>query len=534
MPTLQASHGWLANFTERYGIKSYRLNGERGSIDDEAAQAAAILLAIKLVAFCEDNIFNADETALFWKQLVRRTYERCSKQAAGTKMSKDRLTVMLCANASGTEKLPAFVVGKAAKPRALKNVDIASLGVVYKSQRKAWMNKALFHGWLLDWDAKLTRRVCLLLDNFSGHNVDGLVLANIAVEFLPANTTALLQPMDQGIINACKQTFRKRLTQHFTGQYDNALTAAVNAPNLQAAAAALSATVDVQDVAPKVNMKMALEWLAASWAAVTPETINRCFLVTGLFRRPLTVDMQALIVPAEEDDDVEASWTVDELLEDALNPNDDDDDDGDDINFSQTQAAVTMAGGASGLDQALRVLQHSACPLRCSSDLLVRLTDLRDELAAHGRVGAALAVPVPVPSVPLPQLLLPGIYDSPPPSPAAQAAPAAPATPPAALPTAAAISGNDDAAGDEPEEFAGPTSLPGSPVLVGILTASNSHSSAMETEPDIPIPTLLGALFVNATTVVDADDGSVAKRKADDATHGRSKRQRVAPVFLNL
>ena len=54
------------------------------------------------------------------------------------------------------------------------------------------------------------RKVLLLLDNFSGHElsvqlVSGLEgLDNVRIEWLPANTTSHWQPLDQGIITGFK------------------------------------------------------------------------------------------------------------------------------------------------------------------------------------------------------------------------------------------------------------------------------------------------------------------------------------------
>ncbi|KMZ74308.1 hypothetical protein ZOSMA_13167G00010, partial [Zostera marina] len=58
--------------------------------------------------------------------------ERC----AGGKKSKERVTVLIGSNASGTEKLSLFVIGKSAKPRCFKN---AKLPVKYEANKKAWM-----------------------------------------------------------------------------------------------------------------------------------------------------------------------------------------------------------------------------------------------------------------------------------------------------------------------------------------------------------------------------------------------------------
>jgi hypothetical protein len=62
----------------------------------------------------------------------------------GKKKDKERLTIALCCNGSGTHKLAPLVIGKYAKPRCFKNVNVDNLGVMYKANKKAWMTAVLF------------------------------------------------------------------------------------------------------------------------------------------------------------------------------------------------------------------------------------------------------------------------------------------------------------------------------------------------------------------------------------------------------
>nr|XP_042897556.1 tigger transposable element-derived protein 6-like [Parasteatoda tepidariorum] len=89
----------------------------------------------------------------------------------GGKKSKQRLTVLLCANSTGTDKLKPFVIGKYAKPRCFKNVK--SLPVDYKANKRAWMTEEIFNKWLLDVDKEMKRKkkkIALLVDNCTPHN----------------------------------------------------------------------------------------------------------------------------------------------------------------------------------------------------------------------------------------------------------------------------------------------------------------------------------------------------------------------------
>ncbi|KAF2349209.1 DDE superfamily endonuclease domain [Trinorchestia longiramus] len=57
------------------------------------------------------QVFNCDETGLFWKKLPKRSFITAEeKQLPGHKPMKERLTLALCANASGDCKVKPLLV----------------------------------------------------------------------------------------------------------------------------------------------------------------------------------------------------------------------------------------------------------------------------------------------------------------------------------------------------------------------------------------------------------------------------------------
>jgi hypothetical protein len=88
------------------------------------------------------NIFNADETGLFYSLLPNKTLAFKGEKCHGGKLSKERLTVLYCCNSDGSEKLQPVVIGKFAKPRCFKHVH--SLPCRYCNSKKAWITVDLF------------------------------------------------------------------------------------------------------------------------------------------------------------------------------------------------------------------------------------------------------------------------------------------------------------------------------------------------------------------------------------------------------
>ncbi len=94
----------------------------------------------------------------------------------GKKTQKDRLTLMVCSNATGTSKVPLCVIGKSKNPRCFKNKNLNGLNVRYLSQRNAWMDRETFQIWLetIFYPHVLKvhgpdKKILLILDNAPGH-----------------------------------------------------------------------------------------------------------------------------------------------------------------------------------------------------------------------------------------------------------------------------------------------------------------------------------------------------------------------------
>lgn len=86
------------------------------------------------------NVFNADETGLFFKCLPDRILTFKNEKCHGGKLSKERVTLLFAVNMDGSEKLRLLFIGKSAKPRCFKNVK--SLPVTYRNNKKSWMTTA--------------------------------------------------------------------------------------------------------------------------------------------------------------------------------------------------------------------------------------------------------------------------------------------------------------------------------------------------------------------------------------------------------
>nr|XP_050046565.1 tigger transposable element-derived protein 4-like [Dermacentor andersoni] len=150
------SEGWLTIFKDRNGIVCRAVSGEAAAADTTAcADWRATRLPEILEEYDAKNIDNVDETALFSKLLPSKSLSFKGEKCTGGKLSKDRLTVLIGANMTGSEKLKPLVIEKSKHPRCFKNV--ATSPVSCQANGKAWMTQSIFRKWIYREDARFSR-----------------------------------------------------------------------------------------------------------------------------------------------------------------------------------------------------------------------------------------------------------------------------------------------------------------------------------------------------------------------------------------
>lgn len=138
----RASDGWLHKFRSRHNITFKAISGEAASVNPDDVKSFFEKIPSLLRGYRTHDIYNADETGLFFRALPNKTLALKSEKCRGGKMSKERLTLLHCVSMAG-DKEPLLVIGKAARPRAFKKLTNNSLPVNWKSNKKAWMTSKI-------------------------------------------------------------------------------------------------------------------------------------------------------------------------------------------------------------------------------------------------------------------------------------------------------------------------------------------------------------------------------------------------------
>lgn len=208
-----------------------------------------------------------------------------TQQRSGIKKEKGRITIHHACNATGSHKLPMWIIAKYRRPRcfaAAKLKSVEALGIKWRANKKAWMVTEIMVEWLQWFDNLMAgRKVILLLDNFSAHEYAvaelealpyGSGLMNTEICWLPPNTTSRLQPLDQGIITSFKARYRKYWIAFMLEQHDIGV-----------------------DPLQSINVLKTVQWCIRAWDEVTAKTITNCWSYSkiNLTPSPILVEDEA-------------------------------------------------------------------------------------------------------------------------------------------------------------------------------------------------------------------------------------------------
>ena len=118
---------------------------ESAAPHDELGTWKETVLVPTLARYPPNDIYNGDETALFYKSLPHRTYFDGDKPEGSAK-HKDRLTLLIITNMDGSDQRKLSVIGKSKTPHCLqKKYKMQVMSVDWYASKNAWMTSEIHH-----------------------------------------------------------------------------------------------------------------------------------------------------------------------------------------------------------------------------------------------------------------------------------------------------------------------------------------------------------------------------------------------------
>jgi len=271
-----ASNGYLQRWARRHGLVNVALHGCGASSNIPEAAARMKQIRRQLAAVDPDLMYNVDETGLLFRCLPSRSYvpadDRRTARGSKAMRSKDRVTLTLCCNATGTHKLPVAVIRKAMRTLCF-NGKGNGCPLPYCSQASAWTDGDTSKRWfdeviIESLHARTASHVYLVLDNLGCHFQ--VSHAQVTVIELPSNTTAVYQPLYAGIIAALKRRFKTRLLERVVASLEKWVESARPAPRVPRGGGL--------GVGGQAHLLDAVQIIRTEWDKISTEQLANCWL----------------------------------------------------------------------------------------------------------------------------------------------------------------------------------------------------------------------------------------------------------------
>ncbi|CCH61905.1 hypothetical protein TBLA_0F03680 [Henningerozyma blattae CBS 6284] len=295
------SHRWINTFLSKMGINPNNLDNELPKTPKIWTFEDRYILKEFFAKVPQQDLFTLDETFLAYN--LPLDYAQYETNCIQRKI--EVLTVMLCCNLDGSEKLPPLVIGKYNNYKSFKNFfrknnntsnnnntnnkngneklcsstnlnsnstsqNNALLGeqlaskfnIKYQSNRKAWLTSSIFHDWLVRWDKRLVadnRKIWIVLDDSCSHRIVNLSLKNIRMVYTSSNSKFL--PFNWGVLDDFKTCYRIQQYQALI-ELQNRLERRTGKKFL------------ISFEQSQLTMANAFKFIKKSWDSISPERIK--------------------------------------------------------------------------------------------------------------------------------------------------------------------------------------------------------------------------------------------------------------------
>ena len=252
------SNTWFLKCKKILNLKYKTLSGSAANYDKEAAEEFVANFYQHVEGYAPVDIFNCDESCFYLRGQNKKSF--VVDETTEQKKDSEKITVHFTCSMVG-EKYPPFYIGKSNNPRCFKEADLSSLDIKYAANKSAFMTSILFNEYLDSLNDKMKhegRKIILLMDNCKSHKCKAYT--NIKIVFLPKNTSALIQPLDMGIIHSVKQRYRRKI-----GSF-------------------MAESVDDESISlKKIRVLEIILWIDTIWKSLEEAIVKNCWKKAGLY-----------------------------------------------------------------------------------------------------------------------------------------------------------------------------------------------------------------------------------------------------------
>ncbi|XP_043254230.1 uncharacterized protein LOC122398452 [Colletes gigas] len=202
LSSFKCSNNWITNFLKDHGF-SADLTNRTGPIFGNYRDWIDLMRST-IVKYKHSDLFHADELTMYSDALPTMM-----ETTGCTELPRNRVTVLLGCNSSGTTKLPLLICGSYPSRTTTKDH-------VYCHSQDSSISDELFSGWLSTVDDRMSRcnsKILLFLKRNRARAARDLPLTNTSIVYLPDDFPPYLRPLRRDVFHYVKMIFRRRYAE---------------------------------------------------------------------------------------------------------------------------------------------------------------------------------------------------------------------------------------------------------------------------------------------------------------------------------
>ncbi|XP_017767109.1 PREDICTED: uncharacterized protein LOC108555798 [Eufriesea mexicana] len=197
---------WLNNILKEYGLRSTNSTSQPGPMFKDYREWIELMRST-IIAYRYKDLFHVDELTMYSDGFPSRILS--NKGSEKSESPKNRITILMSCNSSGTMKLPLLICGPYPCNATVKDH-------VYCQSKDSHIGDKLFRNWLLSVNDRMTkcnRKILLFLRQNRARALKDFVPSNIQLLYFPEDFPPLLRPLRRDVFHYIKMVFRRRYTE---------------------------------------------------------------------------------------------------------------------------------------------------------------------------------------------------------------------------------------------------------------------------------------------------------------------------------
>lgn len=208
----KCTENWVKFFLRMYGFDRNLKSTDGPTFKDYRDWIDLVRSLIDIYQY--KNLFHVDELRMFTDIKPAEVLEPTSADPLSAvkdhlDSSLNRVSLLLCCNSSGTEKLPPLICGTY-EPSQVPTTDYR-----YIASTEATFTDHTFSRWIKKLDRRMTRekrKILLIVNRDRMHVLKKLQLKSISLIYLPKNFSSELLPLRKTVFHYIKMNFRRVYT----------------------------------------------------------------------------------------------------------------------------------------------------------------------------------------------------------------------------------------------------------------------------------------------------------------------------------